>query len=142
MTTGGGLLPQVAVAALALSDACRARGWQLRIYSTFRSVEEQDALYAIGRSEPGKIVTNARGGQSWHNFGRAFDAVIIVGNRPVWGSQPGDKELLEAVGCLAEGVGLEWGGRWKMRDGLHFQMTEGLKLEMEMMRHLQTMKKL
>lgn len=124
----GGLLPQVAAKAAALQAACQERGWRLRIYCTFRSVEEQDALYAIGRTAPGKKVTNARGGKSWHNYGRAFDAVLIVGNRAVWGSQKGDEELLEAVGRLAEGVGLEWGGRWKMRDGCHYQLTEGLKL--------------
>ena len=45
------------------------------IYTGLRSMEEQAALYAIGRSKPGKIVTKARPGESYHNYGRAFDWV-------------------------------------------------------------------
>jgi len=45
------------------------------IYTGFRSMEEQAALYAIGRSKPGKIVTKARPGESYHNHGLAFDWV-------------------------------------------------------------------
>jgi peptidoglycan L-alanyl-D-glutamate endopeptidase CwlK len=43
----------------------------------FRSVAEQDALYAIGRTKPGKKVTNAKGGQSKHNFGKAIDVAPL-----------------------------------------------------------------
>jgi hypothetical protein len=43
------------------------------IYTGFRSMEEQAALFAIGRSKGGKIVTKARPGESYHNFGLAFD---------------------------------------------------------------------
>lgn len=39
----------------------------------YRSIEEQNALYAQGRTAPGKRVTNAKGGQSAHNFGMAID---------------------------------------------------------------------
>jgi peptidoglycan L-alanyl-D-glutamate endopeptidase CwlK len=45
------------------------------VYTGFRSMEEQAALYAIGRSKPGKIVTKARPGESYHNYGMAFDWV-------------------------------------------------------------------
>lgn len=125
---GGGLLPQVAAKATALQARCQERGWRLHIYCTYRTNEEQDALYAIGRTLPGKRVTDARGGLSWHNWGRAFDAVLIVGGRAVWGKHKADGPLLEALGCLAEGLGLEWGGRFKRFDGCHFQLTEGLKI--------------
>lgn len=42
-------------------------------YSGYRSFEEQDALYAQGRTTPGDIVTNAKGGESAHNYGCATD---------------------------------------------------------------------
>jgi peptidoglycan L-alanyl-D-glutamate endopeptidase CwlK len=45
------------------------------IYTGLRTMEEQAALYAIGRSKPGKIVTKARPGESYHNYGLAFDWV-------------------------------------------------------------------
>lgn len=118
-----GLIPEVATKAEALSALCQARGWRLRIYCTYRSNEEQDAIYAISRTKPGKKVTDARGGQSWHNHKKAFDAVLIVDGRAVWGKTKQDWELLGALGGLAESVGLEWGGRWLSRDGCHFQLA-------------------
>jgi len=45
------------------------------IYTGLRTMEEQAALFAIGRSKPGKIVTKARPGESYHNHGLAFDWV-------------------------------------------------------------------
>jgi len=40
-------------------------------------MEEQTALFAIGRSAPGKVVTKARAGESFHNYGLAFDWVPL-----------------------------------------------------------------
>ena len=40
-------------------------------------MEEQTALYAIGRTSPGKVVTKARAGESYHNYGLAFDWVPL-----------------------------------------------------------------
>jgi peptidoglycan L-alanyl-D-glutamate endopeptidase CwlK len=53
------------------------KGVRLRLSYTFRTHEEQEALYAQGRTKPGKRVTNAKGGQSIHNYGLAFDIVIL-----------------------------------------------------------------
>ena len=47
------------------------------IYCGRRTMEEQAALYKIGRSVKGKIVTNARPGESYHNYGLAFDWVPL-----------------------------------------------------------------
>jgi peptidoglycan L-alanyl-D-glutamate endopeptidase CwlK len=90
------------------------------IYMTYRSPEEQNELYAKGRTKPGKIVTNAKGGQSDHNFtldgkpaSKAFDAVplrkIEGKNRAVWN----DPKLWALMGEVAERIGLKWGGNWK-----------------------------
>lgn len=49
-----------------------------RFSSTLRTFAEQNSLYAQGRSKAGKRVTNARGGQSYHNYGMAIDIVLLV----------------------------------------------------------------
>lgn len=52
-------------------------GIQPLIYCGFRSFEEQSALYAKGRTAGGRIVTKARAGESYHNYGLAFDWVPV-----------------------------------------------------------------
>ena len=54
-----------------------AYGYRLDITSGFRSVADQNTLYAQGRTQPGNIVTNARGGRSLHNYGLAVDVADI-----------------------------------------------------------------
>ncbi|MFP3637325.1 M15 family metallopeptidase, partial [Bacillus sp. SIMBA_033] len=49
---------------------------QVRIAQGLRTIEEQNNLYAIGRTKPGRKVTNAKGGQSIHNHGLAVDIVL------------------------------------------------------------------
>ena len=51
---------------------------RLRFAYVFRTPEEQRALYAQGRAVKGKKVTNADQWQSIHNYGLAFDIVILV----------------------------------------------------------------
>lgn len=50
----------------------------------FRTAEEQDADYAKGRSLPGEVITNARAGESPHNFGLAVDVTLVIGGKDVW----------------------------------------------------------
>jgi len=115
------LLPQVQPMARALVQKAAASGITIRILSGLRSYEEQDALYAQGRTAPGSIVTNARGGHSNHNFGIAFDVGVFEGNRYL-----GDSPKYKAVGVLGMDLGLEWGGSWKtIVDQPHFQLRPG-----------------
>src|SRR5258708_12842627 len=58
-----------------VADQMAANGVQLRIVQGLRTKAEQDALYAQGRTTPGKVVTNAKGGQSMHNYGLPVDTV-------------------------------------------------------------------
>lgn len=105
-------------------------GIDLLVTSTYRDNQSQAALYAQGRTKPGVIVTNARPGQSWHNWRCAFDVVPIRNGKPVWGTSGQDGDLWRKVGELGESVGLEWAGRWKgkLREMAHFQYTGGLTL--------------
>ncbi len=99
-------------------------GLDVRIIQGTRTYAEQDALYAQGRTDPGPIVTNARGGYSFHNFGVAFDVGLFRGRAYIEGGSG-----YTNVGHLGERVGLEWGGRWRtFQDIPHFQYP-GLSLD-------------
>jgi len=110
----------------AFLQACEEAGIDVLIYCTLRDKAEQDELHKQGRTKPGKIVTNARGGESWHNFGSAFDFVPMVGGKPQWG----DSSLYAKCGVIGESVGLEWAGRWsgKLKETAHMQYRGGLTL--------------
>lgn len=93
-------------------------GITIKVISGLRTYEEQDALYAQGRTKPGNIITNARGGYSNHNFGIAFDIGIFQGNKYLV-----DSPKYKTVGILGMDIGLEWGGSWKsIVDEPHFQL--------------------
>lgn len=108
---------------------CTAAGLDARISFTYRSPEEQDALYAQGRTKPGKRVTNVRGGFSKHNFvldgkpaAKAFDFSIYHKNKYL--SDGSDPRYTQA-GEIGEALGLLWGGRWKSPfDPSHLQLKE------------------
>jgi peptidoglycan L-alanyl-D-glutamate endopeptidase CwlK len=89
--------------------ACKAAGADPLVTCTFRSGVEQDALYAIGRTEPGRIVTNARAGQSAHNYGLALDFVPLVAGKPMWSAKHPHWQL---CGQLTPKFNLEWAGTW------------------------------
>jgi peptidoglycan L-alanyl-D-glutamate endopeptidase CwlK len=87
-----------------LIGAMAARGYPIRCTCTFRSIEEQEALYAQGRTVPGKIVTQARGGMSPHNHKMAADFIFVnEGYDGPW----------EVLRDEALKVGLQWGGAWR-----------------------------
>jgi peptidoglycan L-alanyl-D-glutamate endopeptidase CwlK len=115
-----------------------------RFHFVFRSIAEQDALYAQGRTKlfdsKGKrlgIVTNAKGGSSFHNYGLAVDIVLLIDNdgngsyeSASWDTKKdsdkdGISDWLECVAIFKK-YGWEWGGDWKrFNDAPHFQKTFG-----------------
>jgi peptidoglycan LD-endopeptidase CwlK len=109
----------------------------IRIVQGLRTIQEQDALYSKGRTTPGPIVTNARGGSSYHNYGLAIDFAILVdkdGNGTYdelsWDikkdiDKDGVADWLEVV-KIFEAAGWEWGGKWSsIKDYPHVQKTFG-----------------
>lgn len=93
-------------------------GYKLRITSGLRDHAEQQKLYNQGRTTPGKVVTNAKPGQSLHNFGLAIDVVPIVNGKADFNTPHWSK-----IAAIAKSVGFEWGGDWKgFRDQPHFEM--------------------
>ena len=102
-----------------------------RFAYTLRTIKEQNELYQIGRTKAGTKVTNAKGGQSYHNYGLAFDLVLIIDAKTAsWDTLKdfdGDKvsDWNECV-TIAKKYGWEWGGDWvKFKDQPHFQKTFG-----------------
>lgn len=102
-------------------------GFDLRITSGYRSMEEQAQLYANGRGGytyngkrykdlTGKIVTNAKPGQSNHNLRKAIDIVDRAkGYNLDW----------PKLGNIGKSVGLAWGGDWaSFPDKPHFEFVK------------------
>jgi peptidoglycan L-alanyl-D-glutamate endopeptidase CwlK len=103
-------------------------GYTVRIISGTRTYEEQNALYRIGRGKTDKRspVTNARGGQSNHNFAIAWDIGIFDKKGRYLPESPLYKKITSA--SIAEG--LEWGGSWKkFPDQPHYQLATGLAIK-------------
>ncbi|QUL54361.1 M15 family metallopeptidase [Paenibacillus tritici] len=130
-----GLHPAVLAAATALIERSYACGVPILITQGLRTIAEQDALYAQGRTKAGAVVTNARGGYSYHNYGLAVDFALLLpnGSSVSWdmnrdGDYDGTADWLEVV-QQAKAIGFEWGGDWtSFKDYPHFQMSFGLRL--------------
>lgn len=100
---------------------CEKEGLSVKIGECVRSIAEQDGLYALGRTKPGSIVTNAKGAtyNSMHQWGVAFDFFRNDGK----GAYNEANGFFKEVGALAKSLGLEWGGDWKsFLDQPHIQL--------------------
>ncbi len=102
------------------------QGIDILITCGFRSNEEQTRLYNQGRTTPGNIVTYAKAGESYHNYGLAIDFVPVDENgNTLWSPL----STFTTVGEIGERCGFEWGGRWKRKDRPHIEMTFGLSTD-------------
>ena len=94
----------------------------LILTATYRSPEEQQGLYATGRTAPGQIVTYCDGVQqpSKHNAypSHALEFAVVIGGKVSW-----DSAEYAPVGMLGEAAGLVWGGSW-----VHFKDFPHLEL--------------
>lgn len=124
------LAPYVAEVAKELLAACYAKGLFLIITQTKRTVAEQQALYDQGRIRDGKIVTNARPGDSPHcppnDFpALAFDVAFKVPESGIVTWEPPEGRSWFEVGRIGESLGLVWGGSWKgFPDRPHFEWAD------------------
>lgn len=128
------LHPRVKDLAEILLKRASAAGIPLTVLCTLRALDEQEVLYAQGRETPGPIVTYARAGFSYHNFGLAFDVVptrlLTLKN---WGETPDYREEARAIwdqlGAIGVDAGLRWGGDFTtLKDLPHFEWSDGLSL--------------
>lgn len=112
---------------------------KIRVVQGLRTIDEQNNLYAIGRTIPGKKVTNARGGKSYHNYGLAIDFAIMY-DKDNNGSfetlswdifydhdKNGSRDWMQVVDAFkAKGYG--YGGDWvSLKDFPHLEKTFGYK---------------
>lgn len=110
--------------------------YKMIITQGFRSMDEQARLYAQGRTAPGNIVTNARPGTSYHNYGLAVDFALVTPDdkKAVWDvksdfDKDGKADWMEVV-AEAKKLGFEWGGDWtSFKDMPHLQITFGLSIK-------------
>jgi peptidoglycan LD-endopeptidase CwlK len=112
------LQPEIQGLARSLVQKAAAAGITIKIISGLRTYAEQDALYAQGRTKPGKKVTNAKGGYSNHNFGLAFDVGVFKGTAYM----PESPDYAK-IAPLGKSLGLAWGGDWKNpKDLPHYEL--------------------
>jgi peptidoglycan L-alanyl-D-glutamate endopeptidase CwlK len=114
----------------AAEKAMEVKGVTVEVISGLRSWAAQAALYAQGRTKPGRIVTKARPGSSWHNYGLAIDLGLFKNGVYLDEKQPGLADKLYAeIGIIAGRMGIEWAGNWKsFPETPHFQVTFGKTL--------------
>ncbi|WP_127495432.1 M15 family metallopeptidase [Paenibacillus glycanilyticus] len=134
-TAIAGLHPIVAEKADELVAQTGKLGIKIMITDDFRSSEEQNALYKKGRSEPGQVVTNVKGGASYHNYGLAVDFALVKPDGDViWdmeydGNGNGKSDWMEVVSA-AKKLGFAWGGDWtSFKDYPHLQMDFGYSIK-------------
>lgn len=132
------LCPALAAQLIEFEARLKVANLPFQLFMGLRTCETQNELYAQGRTAPGKIVTNARGGDSWHNYGLAADYVpdgMIEKPGMQWSWDI--KADLNADGFndwkqmadIAEHCGLEAGYNWKkFPDAPHVQNTFGLSI--------------
>ncbi len=115
--------PELQEKASKLITECKKQGLIVKLGECFRSVDEQNTLYAQGRTKPGNIVTNAKGSSydSMHQWGVAFDVIRNDGK----GAYNDSDGWFSKVGKIGKALGLEWGGDWTSPvDKPHFQLPQ------------------
>lgn len=102
----------------------------IRIVQGLRTIDEQNELYAQGRTKPGNIVTNAKGGSSYHNYGLAFDFCLLYDGKVSWDTgfdadKDGQADWQEVVKTF-KANGYTWGGDFhSIPDAPHLEKTFG-----------------
>ena len=147
------LVPKARENANVVVEVCEQAEFDLLIYCTLRTLEEQAKLFRQSRSweeikkkildfksrgftyladilenagpSYGPHVTNAAPGESWHNYGEAWDAVPLVNGKPVW-NYFNARSHWDAYGECVRQVGMNWAGDWQtFREYPHAQMRPG-----------------
>ncbi len=118
--------PELASRIRAVVAALAPAGINIEVVQGLRTIAEQNELYKQGRTKKGPVVTNAKGGQSNHNYGLAVDVVPFVNGQPQWNAP---NSVWMAIGHEGNKLGLEWGGSWKkFIDKPHLQLP-GLSIK-------------
>lgn len=103
-------LPELRSRVLQTLADMERRGHPMVVTDGFRTVKQQRDLYALGRTKPGKIVTNCDGvtRRSAHQEGRAADCAFVGPDGRITWDGP-----WSLYGRVAGWYGLDWGGNWQ-----------------------------
>lgn len=145
------LIPEMQDKANFVVGYCKNEGVDLLVYCTLRTLKEQAILFRSSDPDGGKVKskilwlrnngfdfladkieeinpqkyegwkTNAAPGESYHNYGEAFDAVPMLGGKPMWGYKSYQKGW-DTFGKACKEINLEWGGTWSNKDMPHAQL--------------------
>lgn len=124
------LHPRLRSLFIAFDTAMRSAGIDYIVTATYRNDDDQNALYAQGRTKKGAIVTNAQGGESKHNCvdrlgapcAEAFDIAIMSFGKCDWNVK---NPNWRKAGIIGKSVGLEWAGDWiSFKEFPHFQLPK------------------
>ncbi len=119
-----GVHPDLVAKVQSIIAAMGELGFVLRVTDGVRTTEQQAALYAQGRTAPGRIVTNADGvvkrsnHQARGGFGYAVDCCFVVDGQPSWA----ESNPWALYGAMATALGLTWGGNWHTPDRPHVEL--------------------
>lgn len=125
------LHPKVRDEATALVKKAWSQGLRMRVTHGLRSMDEQQKLYNKGRTTPGAIVTYAKPGRSYHNYGLALDFCLLndAGKAIFWikADLNNDRRAdWSQIVDIFKAAGWEWGGNFKqLKDYPHLQKTFG-----------------
>ena len=106
----------------------------IRIVQGLRTIEYQNELYAQGRTKPGNVVTKAKGGSSFHNYGLAIDFCLLYNGKVSWDidddiDKDGKADWLEVVDVF-KANGYFWGGNFKsIFDAPHLEKSFGYSVK-------------
>ena len=120
-------LRDIALAAYNEAVAATPVGVHPIITQGYRTFQESADLYAQGRTKPGQIVTDAKPGQSWHNYGLAVDFALIINGETSWDQH---NPNWGTVVSIFEKHGFTWGGNFPgtFKDYPHLEMQMGQTL--------------
>lgn len=120
------LKPEIRPKVDAFLAACEAANIDLIVTCTSRTAAEQTVLWNQGRTTPGRIVTNAKAGQSAHNYGLAIDIVPVLHGKLIWDDTD---PVWQEIGRLGQAAGLVWLGAAgsTFREDPHFELPNWRK---------------
>lgn len=125
-----------AIALQAYNEAVQATpvGVHPIITQGYRTFEESDKLYQQGRTTPGEIVSNAKAGQSWHNYALAIDFALIVNGKTIWDQN--NPHWMTVVDTFKR-HGFTWGGDFagSFKDYPHLEQKFGHTLSELLAKH-------
>lgn len=123
------VIPDLANRIRAAAAILAAQGTYLCVIQGYRTWAQQNVDYAQGRTSTphGHIITDARGGQSMHNYGMAVDVVpYLRGDGGALNWNPATPQYQAMVDAI-KAQGVAWGGDWanaaELGDYDHFQVA-------------------